>query len=37
MALGDRIGVMSGGRSVDIVPRATAEIGRIGLMMGGQA
>ncbi len=35
LALGDRIGVMSRGRVVDIVPRAAVDIGRIGLVMGG--
>ncbi len=37
LALGDRIGVMSRGRVVDIVPRAAVDIGRIGLVMGGGA
>ena len=36
MALGDRIGVMSAGRILGIVPRAKADTQRIGLMMGGE-
>lgn len=37
MALGDRIGVMSAGQLVGIVPRAQASVERIGLMMGGES
>ncbi len=36
LALGDRIGVLCGGRMVAIVPRASADLREIGLMMAGQ-
>jgi ABC-type uncharacterized transport system ATPase subunit len=35
LAVGDRIGVLSGGRVVDLVDRAEASLERIGLAMGG--
>ena len=37
LALGDRIGVLCGGRMVAILPRAAVDVGEIGLMMAGQA
>nr|WP_321983969.1 ABC transporter ATP-binding protein [uncultured Lichenicoccus sp.] len=37
LALGDRIGVMAGGRLVDIMERAHANSDRLGLMMGSSA
>jgi simple sugar transport system ATP-binding protein len=37
MAIGDRIAVLSGGRIAGILPRAEADLGRIGLWMAGQA
>ena len=36
LALGDRIGVLCGGRMVAIVPRADVDMREIGLMMAGQ-
>lgn len=35
LALGDRIGVIANGRIVEIVPRADADVGRIGMLMAG--
>lgn len=35
LALGDRIGVMFGGRLVETVPRAQVDLGRIGALMAG--
>ena len=37
LALGDRVGVLSGGRLVAIVPRAEVDVGAIGLLMAGQS
>ena len=35
LAIGDRVGVLSGGRLVGVVPRDQVDVGRIGLMMAG--
>ncbi len=37
MAISDRVAVLSGGRFAGVVPRAGADLGRIGLWMAGQA
>ncbi len=37
LALGDRIGVVFGGRLLDVVTRADIDLGRIGLLMAGQS
>jgi len=37
MAISDRVAVLFGGRFAGVVPRATADLGRIGLWMAGQA
>ena len=37
LAVGDRVGVLSDGRIVDVVPRAEADVERIGLAMAGVA